>query len=197
VSATFQWARRLHRACAAILAALALVHRVLTFRLYSMWTPEAVWFLGAGPWPAAPRCRELGARRRRAVRHAHRPCGSVGEVCLRDVRSCRSGCCAGSPGVRNRARARWTIACGPTDTATLHESLAPRPTLAACSRGSRDPVASRFPLRYHLCANARLHCFLPTVAPPPAAGRRCALQGFGWRGGRGDGGWLFHAGASG
>jgi hypothetical protein len=48
VSATFQWARRLHRACAAILAALALVHCVLTFRLYSMWSPEAVWFLGAG-----------------------------------------------------------------------------------------------------------------------------------------------------
>ena len=48
VSATFKWARRLHRASSATIAALALVHAVLTFRLFPTWSSDAVWFIGTG-----------------------------------------------------------------------------------------------------------------------------------------------------
>lgn len=40
--------RRVHLVSSGLLGLLALVHSILTFRFYSPWTADAVWFLGTG-----------------------------------------------------------------------------------------------------------------------------------------------------
>jgi hypothetical protein len=48
VSAAFRWFRAVHLASTSVVAVLAIVHSGLTARLYSSWSPDAVWFLGTG-----------------------------------------------------------------------------------------------------------------------------------------------------
>jgi hypothetical protein len=40
--------RRIHRAASLVLAALAIMHSLLTSMLYDSWSPDALWFLGTG-----------------------------------------------------------------------------------------------------------------------------------------------------
>lgn len=40
--------RHIHRAASVVLAALAIVHSLLTSMLYDSWSPDALWFLGTG-----------------------------------------------------------------------------------------------------------------------------------------------------
>ena len=45
---TFATARRVHRGATAIVGVMGVLHSLLTVMFYDGWTPNALWFLGAG-----------------------------------------------------------------------------------------------------------------------------------------------------
>lgn len=45
---TFTTARPIHRAATAVVGGMGIVHSALTAVFYTGWTPNALWFLGAG-----------------------------------------------------------------------------------------------------------------------------------------------------
>ena len=45
---TFATARRIHRAATAVVGGMGILHSILTALFYDGWTPNTLWFLGAG-----------------------------------------------------------------------------------------------------------------------------------------------------